>query len=120
MAGLPGNCDLDPAVCFLHELDESKESLAYDMQELSRWLVDLSVIQLLEEKKLKKFDFIVTENYHIRLKEQTAKALIERIKLNMNAKSIFKGRDMLLINQFYLGMYGRLQTLQAAKQSHCH
>lgn len=63
------------------------------MQELDRWLVDLSVIQLLEEKQLKKSDLIVTENYHIRLKEQTAKQLIEKIKLNMNAKATFKGRN---------------------------
>ena len=84
---------LDPAIGFLHELDESKEPLVYDMQELFRWVVDLSVIQLLEEKKLKKSDFIVTENYHIRLKEHTAKMLIEKIKLNMNAKAAFKGRN---------------------------
>jgi CRISPR-associated protein Cas1 len=84
---------LDPAIGFLHELDESKEPLVYDMQELFRWLVDLSVIQLLEEKKLKKSGFIVTENFHIRLKENTAKALIEKIKLNMNAKTAFKGRN---------------------------
>jgi CRISPR-associated protein Cas1 len=84
---------LDPAVGFLHDLAESKEPLVYDMQELFRWLVDLSVIQLLEEKKLRKSDFIVTENYHVRLKEQTAKALIERIKLNMNAKAVFKSRN---------------------------
>jgi CRISPR-associated protein Cas1 len=36
---------------------------------------------------------MVTENYHIRLKEQTAKTLIEKIKLNMNAKAAFKGRN---------------------------
>lgn len=84
---------LDPTVGFLHELDESKEPLVYDLQELFRWLVDLSVIQLLEEKKLKKSGFIVTENFHIRLKEQTAKALIEKIALNMNVKSAFKGRN---------------------------
>ncbi|MGI0019860.1 MAG: CRISPR-associated endonuclease Cas1 [Nitrososphaera sp.] len=84
---------LDPVIGFLHELAESKEPLVYDMQELLRWLIDLSVIQLLEEKKVKKSDFIVTENYHIRLKEQTAKALIEKIKLNMNAKAVFKGRN---------------------------
>ena len=84
---------LDPAVGFLHELDESKEPLVYDMQELYRGLVDLSVIQLLEEKKLKKSDFIMTENYHIRLRDSTSKALIEKIRLNMNAKSSFKGRN---------------------------
>lgn len=84
---------LDPAVGFLHDLAESKEPLVYDMQELFRWLVDLSVIQLLEEKKLKKSDFVVTENYHIRLKEQTAKALVEKIRLHRNIKAVFKGRN---------------------------
>ena len=58
---------LDPSISFLHELSNSRASLVYDIQELYRWLVDLSVIQLLEEKKLKKADFIVTENYNIRL-----------------------------------------------------
>ena len=43
------------------------------------------MIQLLEERKLKKSDFIVTENYNIRLRESTAKALIEKIRLNFNA-----------------------------------
>ena len=37
-----------------------------------------SIIQLLEEKKIKKFDFIVTENYHTRLGEDAAKLLIEK------------------------------------------
>lgn len=84
---------LDPTVGFLHELDESKEPLVYDIQELFRWLIDLSVIQLLEERKLKKSGFILTENFHIRLKEPTAKALIEKIRLNMNTKKAFKGRN---------------------------
>jgi CRISP-associated protein Cas1 len=66
----------------------SKTPLVYDIQELFRWLVDLSVLQILEEKKLKKFDFIVTENYHIRLNPATAKILIERISLNFN-KTVF-------------------------------
>jgi hypothetical protein len=33
-----------------------KMPLVYDIQELFRWLGDLSVLQLLEEKKLKKYD----------------------------------------------------------------
>jgi hypothetical protein len=33
-----------------------KTPLVYDIQELFRWLVDLSVLLLLEEKKLKKYD----------------------------------------------------------------
>lgn len=51
---------------------------------------DLSVLQLLEEKKLKKSDFIVTENYHIRLKPLTAKILIEKISLSFNRSAKYK------------------------------
>lgn len=35
----------------------------------------------------------MTENYHIRLKENTAKRLVEKIILNMNTKATFKGRN---------------------------
>ena len=49
-------------------------------------VIDLSVIELLEENKLKKSDFILTENYHIRLKPDTAKMLVEKIKSNFNLK----------------------------------
>ena len=83
---------LDPAVSFLHYLSHSRASLTYDLQELCRFVVDLSVVQVLEEKKLKKSDFLVTEAYHLRLKENTAKMLIEKIKLNFNAKALYNGR----------------------------
>lgn len=84
---------LDPCVGFVHEMDKSKTSLVYDMQELGRWIIDLSVIQLLEEKKLKKSDFIVTENYHIRLREQTANMLIEKTQANLNNRAKYKGKN---------------------------
>jgi phospholipase C len=77
----------------LHELSDSRASLVYDIQELYRWLVDLSVIQLLEEKKLKKSNFIITENYHIRLRESTAKALLSKISLNLNKTTEYKGKN---------------------------
>ena len=81
---------LDPSVGFLHELATSKTPLVYDVQEQFRWLIDLSVLQLLEEKKLKKSDFLITENYHSRLKENTAKMLIDKISLNFNTKVHYK------------------------------
>lgn len=83
---------LDPAVGFLHEPAQPKTPLVYDIQELFRWLVDLSVLQLLEEKKLKKSNFIVTENYHIRLRPETAKMLIEKISLNFNRTTSYKAK----------------------------
>jgi CRISPR-associated protein Cas1 len=84
---------LDLSVGFLHELAQSKTPLVYDLQELYRWIVDLSIIELLEEKKLKKTDFIVTENYNIRLEEDTAKMLIEKIQGNFNSKVSYKRKN---------------------------
>jgi len=49
-------------------------------------VIDLSLIELLEENKLKKSKFILTENYHIRLKPATAKRLVDKIKSNFNLK----------------------------------
>ena len=64
--------------------------MVYDIQELFRWIIDVSVIQLLEGKKIKKSDFIITENYHIRLGEDIAKLLIGKINSNFNAKYNYK------------------------------
>lgn len=92
---------LDSQVGFLHETLISRTPLVYDFQELFRWLIDLSVIQLLDEAKLKKSDFIVTENYHIRLKPDTAKLLVEKIKSNFNYKVLYKKRHFTYQNILY-------------------
>ena len=81
---------LDYSIGFLHEINQSRTPLVYDIQELFRWLIDVSVIQLLEEKKIKKSDFIITENYHTRLGEDVAKLLIEKINSNFNARYNYK------------------------------
>ena len=81
---------LDYSIGFLHEINQSRTPLVYDVQELFRWLIDVSVIQLLEEKKIKKSDFIITENYHTRLGEDISKLLIEKINSNFNAKYNYK------------------------------
>jgi CRISP-associated protein Cas1 len=89
---------LDPSIGFLHELAESTEPLVYDLQELFRSLVNLSVLQVLEEKRRKKADFIVTENYHIRLKPATARMLIDKISLNFNKSAKYKGKNHIYQN----------------------
>ncbi|WP_420545474.1 CRISPR-associated endonuclease Cas1 [Nitrosopumilus sp.] len=81
---------LDYSIGFLHEINQSRTSLVYDIQELFRWIIDVSVIQLLEEKKVKKSDFVITENYHIRLGEDVAKILINKINSNFNFKYNYK------------------------------
>ena len=91
---------LDLSIGFLHEIAHSKHPLVYDLQELFRYVIDYSVIELLETK-LKKSDFIVTENYHIRLKPDTAKQLIERIKENFNRRYEFRNKQHTLDNILY-------------------
>ena len=66
---------LEPSIGFLHEIAKSKMPLIYDIQELFRWASDLSVVQLLEARKLGKSSFIITEKYHIRLRLKTSKGL---------------------------------------------
>ena len=88
---------LDPSIGFLHEIAPSKYPLVYDFQELFRHVVDYSVIQILESG-LKKSDFITTENYHIRLKPNTARLLIEKIKENFNKRYDFRNKKHTLEN----------------------
>lgn len=83
-----------PEIGFLHEVAPSKFPLAYDLQEPFRWLVDLSVIEALRDTKLgRKRDFIVTENYHVRLRSLAAMVLIDRFSADMNRKVKVGGRN---------------------------
>ena len=87
----------DVSIGYLHEIAPSKHPLVYDLQELFRYVVDYSVIELLETK-IKKSDFITTENYHIRLRPDTAKLLIEKIKNNFNKRYEFRNTQHTLDN----------------------
>ena len=91
---------LDPSIGYLHEIAPSKHPLVYDLQELFRYVIDYSVIETLETK-LKKSDFIVTENYHIRLKPKTARLFIEKIKDNFNKRYEFRGKQYALDSIVY-------------------
>lgn len=81
---------LDPHVGFLHEMSTSKNSLAYDLQEPYRFLVDFAVISLIESEKMENKDFIRTENYSLRLRPSGAKKLTEEINLWFNKKVSYK------------------------------
>ena len=74
----------------MHEITQGRTPLVYDIQEMFRWIVDLSVIQLLEKNSLKKSDFIITENYHTRLKGDTASLLIDAMRFNFAIKMPYK------------------------------
>lgn len=81
---------LDPHVGFLHEMNPSKNSLAYDLQESFRFLVDLAVINLVENGTMDKKDFIVTENYNLRLRGLGGKKVANEFS-NLLNKSISYG-----------------------------
>jgi len=109
---------LDASIGYLHEIAPSKHPLVYDLQELFRYVIDYSVIELLETK-LKKSDFITTENYHIRLRLDTAKLLIEKIKNNFNKRYEFRNKQHTLENIIFenvreLSRYisGKAKTLE--------
>ena len=109
---------LDTSIGYLHEIAPSKHPLVYDLQELFRYVIDYSVIEILETR-LKKSDFILTENYHIRLKPNTAKLLIEKIKNNFNKRYEFKNKQytletIMLENIRELSRYvsGKIKTLE--------
>lgn len=106
-----GRVGLDNSIGFVHELKVSRSSLLYDLQETFRWLIDLSVIQLLEEKKIKKTDFIVTENYNIRLRESGAKMLIEKVRILFNSTAKFNGRNYSYRNILYENIAGFAKSI---------
>jgi CRISPR-associated protein Cas1 len=86
---------------------------------LFRWLIDVSVIQLLEEKKIKKSDFIITENYHTRLGEDVAKLLIEKINSNFNSKYDYKNNKQYPYQIILQDNLQQLANFIVAKKKEC-
>lgn len=86
---------LDSHVGFLHEMNPSKDSLAYDLQEPFRFLVDLAVISLIESEKIENKDFIRTESYSLRLKPSGAKKVTEKFNKWMNRKTSYQKQSVM-------------------------
>ena len=83
---------LDVHVGFMHEMCIGKNSLAYDLQEPFRFLIDLAVINLIENKSMEKRDFIRTENYNLRLRPTGARKLVSEIQNQFNKKVLYNGQ----------------------------
>ena len=86
---------LEPAVGFLDDFSDyqTKQSLAYDLQEPFRWLVDLSVIQAFESKTLQLHDFYFTGNdYRYRFELEAKRRFIEVLRERFNSGVKYKGR----------------------------
>jgi CRISPR-associated protein Cas1 len=86
---------LEPSVGFLHDFSnyQTKQSLAYDLQEPFRWLVDLSVIQAFESKTLELHDFYFTgDDYRYRFEVDAKRRFIEVLRERFNSGVKYKGR----------------------------
>jgi len=84
---------LDASIGFVHSTFHTSEPLVFDIQELFRWLIDLSVVQLLESKpKITESDFHRNEDFSLKLEPETAKRLVDIIKGNFNTITPYRGR----------------------------
>ncbi len=84
---------MDVHVGFMHEMHVGKNSLAYDLQEPFRFLIDLAIINIIENNTMNKNDFIRTENYNLRLRPSGAKKLVNEIQNQFNKKVNYKGQS---------------------------
>jgi CRISPR-associated protein Cas1 len=85
---------LEPAVGFLHDFSDyqTKQSLAYDLQEPFRWLVDLSVIEAFESGVLDLKDFYFTgDDYRYRFEPDAKGRFIEVLREQFNSGVKYKG-----------------------------
>lgn len=113
---------LDVHIGFLHEMNIGKNSLAYDLQEPFRFLIDLAIISAIEKGLMDKRDFIRTENYNLRLRPSGAKKLIAEIMTQFNKKVQYRNMEYtwsyLLMTQtrelahYLIGKTGKLDFSQ--------
>lgn len=116
---------LDSHVGFLHEMNPSKHSLAYDLQEPFRFIVDMAVINLIEKGVMENKDFIRTESYSLRLKPSGAKKLTDEFNAVMNSKVEYRKKNttwgsVLLLKGRELSQYlvGKRKTIEFFKPAY--
>jgi CRISPR-associated protein Cas1 len=118
---------LEHSVGFLHNFSDyqTKQSLAYDLQELFRWLVDLSVIEAFESKTLDLHDFYFTGNdYRFRFEADAKQRFIEVLRERFSSGVTYKGRvlkwDTVIeqkvgeLGRFLIGKSSMLDTVEPA------
>ncbi len=87
---------LDSHVDFLHEMQSGKDSLAYDLQELFRFVVDLAILNLIETDAMEKKDFVRTESYSLRLQPTGARKISDEVNASFNKTTEYQGKECML------------------------
>lgn len=72
---------------------QPKYPLIYDLQEPFRWIVDKTVLACAEDEIFNKTDFLLTDNYVLRLTPPAIKRLLEKLRLSLNSRVRYKGRS---------------------------
>lgn len=83
---------LEPYIGFIHKTYTNRAPLIYDLQEPFRWLVDLGILKLIFEKKIKKTDFMITDGGHVRLKPNAVKIVVDSVAKQFNMTTLYKGK----------------------------
>jgi len=84
---------LDPHIGFLHEMQQGKYSLAYDIQELFRFLVDLTVLNLIENGTMEKKDFLRTDNFTLKLRATGARKITTELNTWLNKTVNYQNKE---------------------------
>lgn len=91
-------------------MNPSKNSLAYDLQEPFRFLVDLAVIKLTETNGIDKKDFIRNESYSLRLRPTGAKKLTDAVNSCFNTRVSYQNK---------MSMWSYVMFLKARELAQC-
>jgi len=83
---------LETTIGFLHEAHQTRYALAYDLQEVFRWIVDVTVIESLEYDRFSKRDFYRLDNYVLRLKPEAVKKLLDALRIKFNCPVRYKDK----------------------------
>lgn len=83
----------ETSIGYIHEIASGKEPLVYDWQEPYRFLIDLTVIRMLENKILKNGDYGHTKDWVIILKKAGISKILDEIRLTFNTPVKFKGKS---------------------------
>lgn len=82
---------LEPYVGFIHKTYTNKAPLIYDLQEPFRWIIEKSVLKILQEKTVKKSDFITTDEGNVRLKQTAIKVIVDEVARQFSTRVLDKG-----------------------------
>ncbi|MFW3145560.1 MAG: CRISPR-associated endonuclease Cas1 [Thermoplasmatota archaeon] len=91
-SGAINGANLDPYIGFIHRMEITRLPLVEDLKEPYQWLVDMTIIQALEDRTFRQFDFILNDDLTLQLKPEALKRLIMELNKTFSQPFKYKGR----------------------------